>query len=178
MAELFLSLRNGRLALERGGVETGQRHYRWMVAIHTLFLVSCIAEVQLLDRPFDPLVGTVALVLAVAAMALRYWAISTLGERWNTRVIVVPDAPVVRSGPYRWLRHPNYVAVILEIAALPMIHGAWLTAVLFSAANAVILVIRIRCEEQTLARCSDYGEAFAAHRRFVPGSGAAGRSGE
>ena len=176
--ELFLSLRNGNRALARGGIETGQRHYRWMVAIHTLFLISCVAEVQLLERPFHPLIGPVALGLAVAAMGLRYWAISTLGEHWNTRVIVVPDEPVVRDGPYRWLRHPNYVAVIVEIAALPLIHGAWITAVLFSAANAIILAVRIRCEEQTLAGHSDYGEVFEAHGRFVPGGNLAGRGGE
>jgi methyltransferase len=108
------------------------------------------------------------LALALAAQVLRYWAIRTLGPRWNVRVIVVPGAPVVTGGPYRFLRHPNYVAVVVEGFAIPLIHGAWGTALVFSAANALLLVVRIRCEERALAAHCDYAARFGAAPRFVP----------
>lgn len=164
--ELALSRRNARRAFERGGREVGQAHYRVMAALHTLFLVSCAAEVVLLGRPFHPAVGLPALVLAVCAQALRYWAIHTLGDRWNVRIIFVPGAAPVTSGPYRYVRHPNYVAVILELAMVPLIHGAYLTAALFSAANAALLYVRIRAEEAALGQA--YQDAFAGRPRFVP----------
>jgi methyltransferase len=91
------------------------------------------------------------LALFAAAQALRWWCVSTLGPRWNTRVIVVPGLPLVTGGPYRWLRHPNYVAVVAEGVALPMIHTAWVTAALFTLLNAALLTVRIRCENRALA---------------------------
>ncbi len=164
--ELFLSRRNAARALSRGGVEVGQAHFRVMALLHTLFLVACAIEVVLLDRPFPGGFGFVALAGAVAAQALRYWAIHTLGDRWNVRILFVPgDAPVT-SGPYRFLRHPNYLAVVLELLLVPLVHGAWLTAVLFSLANAALLVVRIRAEERALGDL--YASAFADRPRFVP----------
>ena len=109
-------------------------------------------------------------LLALAAQGLRWWAIASLGERWSTRVIVRPEAVPVRSGPYRWLRHPNYLAVGLELAAVPLIHGAWLTALCFSVMNAVLLSVRIRAEEAALGPL--WSEAFHALPRFVPSRGA------
>ena len=150
LTELRLSRRNERLARAAGAVEFGAGHYPVMVAIHTLFLVSCVAEVLLLDRPFAPRAGGAMLLLLGLATALRYWAISSLGERWTTRVLVRPGAALVRTGPYRFLRHPNYLAVVLEIAALPLVHGAWLTAAVFSIANAALLTVRIRTEAAAL----------------------------
>jgi len=88
-------------------------------------------------------------------MALRYWVVKSLRWRWTTRVLCLPGERVVCSGPYRWLRHPNYLAVVVEIAALPLVHTAWLTALVFSIANAVVLHTRIRVEDEALARCSD-----------------------
>jgi len=165
--ELVLSARNARLARARGGVETGQGHYPVMAAFHALFLVACALEVTLLHRPFPGAPGWVALGVVLAAQALRYWAIATLGWRWNTRIVVVPGAAPVTAGPYRWVRHPNYVAVIAEMLALPLVHGAWLTLALFSLGNAWILRIRIRAEEQALGE--PWQQAFAGRRRFVPG---------
>src|SRR5215217_7371313 len=136
----------GLLGVERG-VETGQPHYRFMVVFHTLFLGACLAEVLRLHRPFLGVWSWVALGCAVAAQGLRYWAITTLGPRWNSRIIVVPDLPPVVGGPYRFLRHPNYVAVVLELVSVPLIHGAWWTAVFFSVGNLVLLSVRIRAEE-------------------------------
>jgi methyltransferase len=167
LVELAISGRNARAALARGGVEVGQGHFRVMSAFHSLFLVSCAAEVVLLDRPFPGAPGVAAFAGALAAQGLRYWAIATLGPRWNVRIIFVPGEPPVTSGPYRFVRHPNYVAVIAEMALLPLIHGAWLTALVFSAGNAALLYVRIRAEERALG--STYADTFAHRPRFIPG---------
>ena len=110
-------------------------------------------------------------MLAVLCLAagIRWWAISTLGDRWSTRVVFVPGEAPVTGGPYRWLRHPNYLAVILEFVALPLIHTAWLTAVVFSLANAFVLVLRIRTEEASLSERSEYSRAMGDRPRFHPG---------
>jgi methyltransferase len=166
LVELVLSKRNAAWAFARGGSETGQGHYRVMVVFHTLFLGACVAEVWLWGRPFPGWPGYAALGVAVGAQALRYWAISTLGPRWNSRIIIVPGLPPVTGGPYRFLRHPNYVAVVVEIAAVPLIHGAWVTAALFSLGNALLLLVRIRAEEAALGAL--WANAFADKPRFIP----------
>ncbi len=166
LVELVISKRNAARAFAQGGVETGQGHYRFMVVFHSLFLVACAAEVLGLSRPFPGASGFVALGVALVAQVLRYWAITSLGDRWNTRIIVVPGLAPVTRGPYRWLRHPNYVAVVLELAAVPLIHGAWVTAVVFSLGNALLLRVRIRAEEAALGAA--YAEAFADRPRFIP----------
>ena len=150
LVELAVAGRNQRWLMARGAVEVGGGHYPAMVAQHALFLVACVVEVWWLGRPFVPLLAAAMSVLLVAAMSLRFWVIATLGERWTTRILVRPGLPLVTGGPYRWLRHPNYLAVVIEIAALPLVHGAWLTAVVFSAANAVLLAVRIRTENAAL----------------------------
>jgi methyltransferase len=165
--ELVLSARNARLARERGGVESGQGHYPVMAVFHGLFLVACALEVVLLRRPFPGTLGWLALAAVLGAQALRYWAIATLGWRWNTRIVVVPGTAPVTGGPYRLVRHPNYVAVIAEMVALPLVHGAWLTALVFSLGNAWLLRVRIRAEEQALGE--PWQQAFAGRPRFVPG---------
>lgn len=166
-AELVVSRRNVRRALAVGGVETGRRAYALMVAVHALFPLACAAEVLLLSRPFPGVPGFAALAVALGAQALRWWAVATLGERWSARVIVVPGAAPVTGGPYRFLRHPNYLAVVLEMAAVPLVHGAWLTALAFSALNAALLSVRIPAEERALG--TEYAEAFEGRRRLVPG---------
>ena len=110
--------------------------------------------------------GFVALALALVAQALRYWAITTLGPRWNTRVIVLPEAEPVTGGPYRFIRHPNYVAVVLELAVLPLVHGAWLTALVFTVGNALLLRVRIRVEEEALG--AHYAKSFSNTPRMLP----------
>ncbi len=165
--ELWLSQRNAARAFARGAVESGAGHFGVMAALHTLFLFAAAAEPWLMGRPFPGALGWAALAVAVAAQALRYWAIATLGDRWNTRVIVEPGAEPVTSGPYRFLKHPNYVAVVLELLCVPMIHGAWLTALGFSLANAALLAVRIRAEEAALGPA--WERAFAGKARFVPG---------
>ncbi len=150
LTELRLAKRNERLARAAGAIEVGAGHYPWMVVSHTLFLTSCVLEVWLLERPFVPRAAGAMLLLLAVATGLRYWAITTLGERWTTRILVRPGVPLVAGGPYRWSRHPNYLAVVIEIVALPLVHGAWLTAMIFSAANAALLTVRIRAENAAL----------------------------
>lgn len=169
VVELRISARNARDALARGGVERGHRHFRWMKLLHTVFLPACAAEVLLLDRPFLPALGIPMLALAIAAQTLRYWAVATLGPSWTVRVIVVPGRPMVTDGPYRYLRHPNYLAVVLEGIAIPLIHSAWLTAVGFTVLNAALLTVRIRCEEQALEHHCDVPRHFARRSRWLPG---------
>ena len=150
IAELVVARRNLRWSLARGGVETGHGHYPFLVAVHTGLLAGSLAEVELRRPPFRPAVGWPMLALTAGAQALRWWCIRTLGPRWNTRVVVVPGLPLVRHGPYRWLRHPNYVAVVVEGVALPLVHGAWRTALAFTAVNAPLLGVRLLAEERAL----------------------------
>lgn len=169
LVELVISRRHAAAALARGGVEYGTRHFRWMALLHTGFLIAAPVEVFLLRPPFHPGLGWSALTVVVAAQAIRYWAIATLGSRWNVRVIVVPGEPVVTTGPYRWLRHPNYLAVVLEGVALPMVHGAAWTAVVFTILNAWVLSVRIRCEEKALEDHNHYRRRLQGRARLFPG---------
>jgi methyltransferase len=157
LTELVIAKRNTREALARGGVEVGAAHYPAMVALHTTFLVAAPLEVVIFDRPFQPILASAMLAVLVGASSLRAWVIRTLGWRWTTRVICIPNAPLVTSGPYRFVKHPNYVAVAAEIAALPLVHGAWATAIVFSGLNAALLFVRIRTEEKGLDRISMRG---------------------
>lgn len=150
LAEMVVAKRNAAWSFAHGGIETGRGHWPFMVALHLGLLVGALAEVWLLDRPFIPWLGWTMLVLLIAAQALRWWCIATLGRQWNARVIVVPGAPRVTSGPYRWFRHPNYVAVVVEGIALPLLHTAWVTALVFTVLNAVVLTLRLRAEERAL----------------------------
>jgi methyltransferase len=170
--EMALSLKNGKAALARGGREYGKGHFPAMVALHVAFLIAAPAEVLLFDRPFVPALGWTAVVLVGATMALRYWAVTSLDGRWNARVIVEAGAPAVVGGPYRYLRHPNYLAVVVELIALPLVHSAWLTAGCFSLLNGFMLKVRIAVEEEALRTHCDYDARLGATARFVPGGGA------
>lgn len=150
LIELGISSWNARWAFANGAREFGRGHYPAMVIVHTALLVGCVVEVAALHRPFIGWLGWPMLALVVLSQALRWWCVLTLGRRWNTRVIAQADAPLVRRGPYRWLHHPNYVAVVVEGLALPLIHTAWLTAVGFAVANAALLRVRIRVENAAL----------------------------
>jgi methyltransferase len=151
IAELVVSGRHLAWARDRGGVETGSGHYPFMATVHTLLLASCVVEVQVADRPFLPWLGWPMLALVVGTQGLRWWCVRTLGPQWNTRIVVVPGLPLVRRGPYRLLSHPNYVAVVVEVAALPLVHTAWVTAVVFSGLNVAVLSVRIPAEQRALA---------------------------
>lgn len=169
LAELRIAARNRRRLLAAGGFEVGQGHYPWMVALHAAWLAAAPLEVWLLGRPFLPGLAVPMLALLALATALRWWVIAALGERWTTRIVVVPGAAPVTGGPYRFLRHPNYLAVALEMAALPLVHTAWLTALLFSLAGAAVLRVRIAAEEKALAGATDYAARFAGTPALLPG---------
>jgi methyltransferase len=150
VAELVVSLRNARWSFSRGGVETGKGHYPFMVLLHTGFLAGCLVEAIVADRPFIPALGWTMLAVVLLAQGLRWWCITVLGHQWNTRVIVVPGLSLVAAGPYKFLRHPNYVAVVAEGIALPLVHTAWVTAAVFLLLNIPLLAVRIRAEEAAL----------------------------
>ena len=121
-----------------------------MVILHSTLLVGCIIEPAALHRPFIPWLGWPMVAVLFLSQGLRWWCVTSLGPRWNTRVIILPNQPLVRRGPYRWLNHPNYVAVVAEGFALPLVHTAWLTALSFTVANAILLTVRLRVENSAL----------------------------
>lgn len=150
LIELVVARRNAAWSFDRGGREFGRGHYPFIVALHTLLLVSCAVEVWTAHRPFIPWLGWTMVAVVVASTVVRWWCVSLLGHHWNPRLIVIPDAPLVTRGPYRWVHHPNYTAVVAEVAALPLVHSAWVTAIVFSIANALVLTVRIRAENAAL----------------------------
>lgn len=150
IAELVVSKRHAAWALSRGGIEYGRGHYPPMVVLHTGLLVGCLIEVFVAERQFSPVLGWSMVIVVLVAQALRWWCIVTLGKMWNTRVIVTPGLPLVRRGPYRKIPHPNYVAVVAEGIALPLVHSAWITAIVFTVLNAWLLSVRIRTENTAL----------------------------
>jgi methyltransferase len=164
--ELLVSRRNTEWAMARGGIEVGHAQYRVIVVFHTLFFFACFGEAVLLNRSFLGSFGFAALAAAVAAQVLRYWVVATLGERWNTRIIVLPGLAPVTSGPYRYVRHPNYLAVLVEMTCVPLIYGCWITALVYAVGNYVLLTIRIRDEERALGQ--GYADIFALRPRLLP----------
>lgn len=155
IVELVIARRNEKWMLEKGGYEAGASHYPFIVALHIGFFISLISEVIFFDKtasswwPFW-------LFLFLAAQAVRVWSLWSLGRFWNTKIIVLPGAKVVKKGPYRWIRHPNYAVVITEILVLPLLFQAYYTAFIFSVLNAIILSIRITAEEQALMEATDF----------------------
>lgn len=172
VAELVVSARHAKALLGRGGVEYGFSHFPVMIAAHVGLIAGCVLEPLLGGRSFLPALGFPMLALTVLANVLRWWCITTLGERWTARVIVLPGAPLVRSGPYRWFAHPNYAAVIVEGFALPLTGSAWITAIAFTVLNAALLTVRIRCEVGALAAAAPGGPA--SRERGTEEAGAAG----
>ena len=161
LAELVVSRRNAAWSFARGGVETGRDHFPVMVALHSAFLVAMLVEASVRRPEVPPALAWSMFVLVLAGQALRGWCIVTLGRRWNTRVIVVPGLAPVRTGPYRLLDHPNYVAVVVEGLALPLLHACWITAVAFTVLNALLLRVRLRVENAALAALPDESLADA-----------------
>ena len=146
LGELWLSNRNTSRLLAKGAREHAPEHYRWVVAVHVLWLV-----VLWLLAPGRPVDGF-WLAVYVLIELVRIWVLASLGPRWTTRIIVLPDADLVRRGPYRWVNHPNYLVVIAEIAVLPLVFGLWQVALVFSLVNAAALWVRIGHENRALGR--------------------------
>jgi methyltransferase len=149
--ELIISKRNLRWSFAQGGIEFGRSHYKYMVSIHVFLLGGSLVEVWLARPTLIPALSWLMFALAIASQALRWWCITTLGKRWNTQVVIIPGKPVCTTGPYKWLKHPNYLAVIIEGFALPMVGFAWITAVTFTILNAGVLTTRLRSENAALA---------------------------
>lgn len=168
MLEVRVSRMNEAELKARGATEHAPEQMPVMVAVHTAWLVATLLEVLLLDRTPIRVLSLLALLAFCAGQVLRLTAIHALGTRWTVKIITLPGAPPVMGGVFRYLRHPNYLGVILEIAALPIMHGAWLSALVFSAANGLLLSRRIRAEEQALDASNDYERSFADRPRFVP----------
>ncbi|MFX3622762.1 MAG: isoprenylcysteine carboxyl methyltransferase family protein [Ectobacillus sp.] len=165
--ELLVARRNEKRLKQKGALEFGKRHYKYMVLLHTMFLAALLFEVQLFQREISPL-WPLLLLLFIGTQLLRVWAIASLGEYWNTKIIVLPNADVVATGPYKWLRHPNYTVVILEILFIPFLFQAYITAMLFTFLNGLILYVRIQEEEKALSQITNYEEKFQNISRFTP----------
>jgi methyltransferase len=169
LLELAHSRRNQQRLVAAGSSKTHDPGYKWMIALHTGLLLGCALEVGMASRPWIPLFGGPMLVLFFAANALRWWVICTLGSRWNVEVMSASRMGVVTEvGPYRWMRHPNYTAVFVEMLALPLIHSAWITAIVGTALHTIVLRHRIALEESVMRQDPTWQAAFATRPRFVP----------
>jgi methyltransferase len=160
--ELAIARRNARIAFSRGAVEYGRGHYPVMVAMHAAFIASCAIEGLFFPSAIPAAIVWSAIACECGAQFIRYWVIATLGDRWNTRIIVTPGAAAITGGPFAIVRHPNYIAVVIEIAAVPLIGGAIVTACVFTIANLALLTVRIRAEERALG--DDWARAFGVPR--------------
>jgi methyltransferase len=146
LAELFYAERNTRALLARGAVEIGRAHYPLIVAVHVTWLIAIVALL-----PHEVHISFALLAIFVVLQGLRVWVLTTLGPYWTTRIITLKDAPLIRRGPYRFVRHPNYAVVVGEIAILPLVFGEVWVAVVFTVLNAAVLTLRIRQENEALA---------------------------
>lgn len=168
LVELRISKRNQQNMVERGAKKAADPRFPAMVAVHTFVLAGAVSEVVFLERPFFPVLASVMGALFLAANGLRWWVIRTLGAHWNVQVMDSARLGVITSGPYRWVRHPNYSAVFVEMFALPLIHTAWITALSGTVAHTWVLRGRIAAEEKVLLADPEYRAAMAAKPRFVP----------
>ncbi len=169
LVELRISKQHQREMLGRGAAKVDEPRFRWMVALHTLVLIGAAVEVVFLHRPFIPILAAVMFAIFLAANAVRWWVIRTLGEHWNVQVVDSTRLGVVTSGPFRFVRHPNYAAVFAEMIALPLIHTAWITALVGTVAHIVVLSQRLSTEERVLFANPDYRAAMSGKPRFLPG---------
>ncbi|MCY7762205.1 isoprenylcysteine carboxyl methyltransferase family protein [Bacillus spizizenii] len=152
-AEMAVARQNEQKVKKQGAIEFGESHYPYIISMHILFFLSLIAEVLLMNKqPSSWWIGIAAAILIV--QAVRYWALCSLGAYWNTKILVVPGAELVKKGPYKWMKHPNYTVVILEILLIPLLYQAYVTMCLFSIVNAVLLTVRIRTEDKALEEYS------------------------
>ena len=168
LAELRISRRNQLILAARGAQKVPEPGFRWMVAFHAAILVSAGAEVVFWERPFIPLLALCMGLLLACAIGLRWWVIRILAEHWNVQVMTSAELGVVTDGPYRWIRHPNYAAVFVELIALPLLHTAWCTALAGAIVHCFLLRGRIRVEEAILLANPSYVASMAWKPRFVP----------
>jgi methyltransferase len=168
LVELGISRRNQRQLEKRGVRKVAEPHFRWMVLLHGGVLIAAAVEVVVLHRPLIPALAIPMAVLFVLANLLRWWVIRTLAGHWNVQVMASSNVGVVTSGPYKWVRHPNYVAVMIELFALPMIHAAWITALVGTIANLEVLRRRLAVEDGVLMANPVYRASMGSKPRFLP----------
>lgn len=167
-AELAVSARNRRAMMRDGAVPVPERNFGWMALLHTAILGGAAAEVVWLHRPFLPALALPALVCLVLATWTRWWVIQTLGQLWNVGIMDSTRQGIVDTGPYRWVRHPNYTAVFVELLALPLVHSAWITAIAGTLAHVFVLRARIAAEDRVLLADAGYVARMGAKPRFFP----------
>ena len=159
LVELIIAKRNEKWMRSQGAFEAGAGHYPIMVSLHMAFFISLILEVLLLDRSLSPL-WIMLLIIFLLAQIARIWCLTSLGRFWNTKIIILPGADVVRKGPYQFIRHPNYVIVATELLVLPLLFSAYFTAIIFSLLNLWMLSVRIPTEEKALKEATNYQMKF------------------
>jgi len=169
IVELQISRRHQREMVAHGAAKVNDPRFRWMVLLHTGVLVGAAVEVVFLHRPFIPVLAAVCFVIFLAANVVRWWVIRTLGEHWNVQIMNSTGLGVITTGPFRYVRHPNYAAVFVEMLVLPLIHTAWITAIAGSLAHIVVLSQRLSTEERVLFSDAQYRAAMAGKPRFLPG---------
>ena len=169
IVELRISRRHQREMVAHGAAKVNDPRFRWMVLLHTGVLVGAAVEVVFLHRPFIPVLAAVCFVIFLAANVVRWWVIRTLGEHWNVQIMNSTGLGVITTGPFRYVRHPNYAAVFVEMLVLPLIHTAWITAIAGSLAHIVVLSQRLSTEERVLFSDAQYRAAMAGKPRFLPG---------
>lgn len=167
MVELFIAKRNERWMKQKGAIEFGEKHYKYMVSMHVLFFISFFVEKIGLNRLISPMWFLLLLVFIVAQI-VRIWVIASLGEYWNTKILVLANSKVIKKGPYRYIKHPNYFVVATELLVVPLLFSCYITAVLFTLLNALIISIRISEEERALQNLTEYITAFENCNRFLP----------
>ena len=167
--ELRVSRRHQEELIARGATKVNKPKFRWVVLVHSFVLTGAALEVVFLHRPFFPLLGAVMFAIFLASNAVRLWVVHTMGRHWNVQVMDSTHLGVVTSGPFRFVRHPNYAAVFAEMFSLPLIHTAWITAAAASVAYALAISQRIAVEESVLFANPDYRAAMAGKPRFLPG---------
>jgi methyltransferase len=168
LVELRISKRNQQRLAAQGATKAADPRFPAMVVLHTAVLAGAAAEVVFLQRPFIPLLAAPMSALFLAANAVRWWVIHTLGTHWNVQVMDSARLGVITGGPYHWVRHPNYSAVFVEMLSLPLIHTAWMTALVGTLAHMWVLFGRVAAEEKVLLAQPGYRSAMAAKPRFVP----------
>jgi methyltransferase len=169
LGEVKLSARNQQRMAQAGVKKVADPAFRWMVIFHVGVLISAGLEVPLLHRPLIPALAIGAGLVYVSANLIRWWVIRTMAGHWNVQVMASTSLGVVTTGPYKWVRHPNYLAVLLELISLPLIHTAWITAIWGTVAHILVLRGRISVEEKVLMASPAYREAMGSKPRFVPG---------
>jgi methyltransferase len=169
LVEMRISRQHQREMAARGAAKVDEPKFRWMVLLHTAVLIGAAVEVVFLKRPFIVWLAAPMFAIFIAANALRWWVIRSLGAHWNVQVVDSSRLGVVTTGPFRYVRHPNYAAVFSELLALPLIHTAWITAIAGAVAHVGVLAQRLSTEERVLFANPDYRAAMSGKPRFLPG---------